>query len=106
MMKYSAYTCDLVLAIESAFPTSWKTPAIFIDSICPNKQPGKSKEFRNEEMRSNSQKESSNIHFCNCRNNESFPLNDKFLKSCCVNKTEVSSKGKCGILYREADSDL
>ena len=47
MMK-STYTWDLVPALESASPASCKTPATFIDSICPNNQPGKNKESRNE----------------------------------------------------------
>ena len=47
-MKESTYTWDLVRALESASPTSCKTPATFIDSIRPNNQPGKNKESRNE----------------------------------------------------------
>ena len=39
---------DLVRALESASPASCKTPATYIDSICPNSQPGKNKEPRNE----------------------------------------------------------
>ena len=35
-------------ALKSASPASWKTPAIFIDSIRSNNQPGKTKECRNE----------------------------------------------------------
>ena len=35
-------------ALESASPASSKTLATFIDSIRPNKQPGKNKESRNE----------------------------------------------------------
>ena len=48
MMKESTYTWDLVRALESASPASCKIPATFIDSICPNNQPGKNKESRNE----------------------------------------------------------
>ena len=48
MMKESAYTWDLVRALESASPASCKTPATFIDFICPNNQRGKNKESRNE----------------------------------------------------------
>ena len=39
---------DLVRALESVSPASCKTPATFIDSICPNNQPGKNKESRDE----------------------------------------------------------
>ena len=42
-MKYSPYTWDLVLAIESASPASSKTPVTFIDSICPNDNQKKAK---------------------------------------------------------------
>ena len=48
MMKYSTYTGDLVQNLESGSPASYKTPAIFIDSIHPNKYPQTSKEARNE----------------------------------------------------------
>ena len=48
MMKYSTYTWDLMRAPESASPASCKTPAICIDFICQNNQPGKSKKSRNE----------------------------------------------------------
>ena len=47
-MKYSTYTWDLRWALESASSASCKTPATFIDSICPNNQPEKTKEPRNE----------------------------------------------------------
>ena len=47
-MKYSTYTWDLVRALESASPSSCKTPATFIDSIRPNNKPEKGKEPRNE----------------------------------------------------------
>ena len=40
-------------ALKSASTASCKTPAIFIDSIHPNNQPGK--KIKNPEMRSNSQ---------------------------------------------------
>ena len=39
---------DLVWAVESASPASCKTLNTFIDSICPNNQPGISKESRNQ----------------------------------------------------------
>ena len=48
MMKYLTYTWDLVQALEPACPASCKTPATFIDSICPKNQPGKNNEFRNK----------------------------------------------------------
>ena len=38
------YTWDLVQALESTFPASCKTLAVFIDPIHPNNQPEKSKE--------------------------------------------------------------
>ena len=38
--------------LESASPTSYRTSASFIDSICPNSEPGKTK---NPKMRSNFQ---------------------------------------------------
>ena len=41
MMKQSTCTWDLVGALESGSPASCKTPATFIDSICPNNQPEK-----------------------------------------------------------------
>ena len=47
-MKYSAYTWDLVRALELASPASCKTPTTFIDSIRPNHEPQRSKESRNE----------------------------------------------------------
>ena len=48
MMKQSTYIWDLVRSLESASPASCKTPATLIDSICPNNQPGKNKESRDE----------------------------------------------------------
>ena len=48
IMKYSTYTWDLVQALEVTSPASCKTPATFIDSICPNNQPEKCKGPRNE----------------------------------------------------------
>ena len=48
MMKYSTYTWDLVRALESVSPASCKTPATFIDSIRPDKQPEKNKNHRDE----------------------------------------------------------
>ena len=48
MMKYLTYTWDLVRGFESAFPAYCKISATFIDSMCPNNQPEKSKEPRNE----------------------------------------------------------
>ena len=48
MMKYSAYTWNLVQALESASTASCKTPATFIDFIRPDNQPEKSKEPRNQ----------------------------------------------------------
>ena len=47
MMKYSTYTGNLMWAVESASPASCKTPAKFIDFICPNNQAGQSKDTRN-----------------------------------------------------------
>ena len=43
MVKCSAYTCDIMLPLDSAFPASFKTPTPSIDSIRPNNQPTKSK---------------------------------------------------------------
>ena len=51
-MKYSTYTWDLVLAIESASPASRKTPVTFNDSIRPKDNQKKAK---NPEMRFSSQ---------------------------------------------------
>ena len=51
MMKYPNYTWDLALGLESASPDSYKTPAKFIDSICPINQ----KKANNLEIRFNSQ---------------------------------------------------
>ena len=51
-MKYSTYTWDLVRALESASPTSCKTPATFIDSIRQIKEREKT---NNPEMRFNLQ---------------------------------------------------
>ena len=51
-MKYSPYTWDLVLAIESASPASNKTPVTFIDSIRPKDNQKKAK---NAEIRCSSQ---------------------------------------------------
>ena len=51
-MKYSTYTWDLVLVIESASPASNKTSVTFIDSIRPNDNQKKAK---NPEMRLSSQ---------------------------------------------------
>ena len=51
MMKYSTFTWNLVWALESASPASVKTPATFIDSICPNNQ----KERNYPQKRSNAQ---------------------------------------------------
>ena len=51
-MKYSPYTWDLVLAIESASPASSKTPVTFIDSIRPNDN---QKKAENAEIRFSSQ---------------------------------------------------
>ena len=48
MMKYSTYTWDLVKVLESASPGSCKTPATFIDSICPNNQLETNEKPRNE----------------------------------------------------------
>ena len=47
-MKYLTYTWDMVLALQSASPASWKTTPTFINSIRPKKQPEKKKERRNE----------------------------------------------------------
>ena len=47
MMKYSTYTGNLMWAVESASPASCKTPAKFIDFICPNNQARQSKDTRN-----------------------------------------------------------
>ena len=47
-MKYSTYTWDMVLAIESASPAYCKTPPRFIKSIPPNKYPEKKKSPRIE----------------------------------------------------------
>ena len=52
MMKYSTYTGDLLQALESASPASWKTPVTFIDSIHPNSQAGKNEDSK---IRFNSQ---------------------------------------------------
>ena len=41
-------TWDLVRALQSASPDFCMTPATFIDSICPNNQPRKNKESKNE----------------------------------------------------------
>ena len=41
MIKQSTYAWDLMQALEPVSSTSCKTPATFIDSICPNTQPGK-----------------------------------------------------------------
>ena len=51
-MKYSPYTWDLVLAIESASAASNKTPVTFIDSIRPKDNQKKAK---NAEIRCSSQ---------------------------------------------------
>ena len=48
MLKYSTYTRDVMQALKSASHASCKTQAIFIDSICPNNQSGKSKESGHE----------------------------------------------------------
>ena len=53
MIKQSTYAWDLMQALEPVSSTSCKTPTTFIDSICPNTQPGKKTEDR--EMRSNFQ---------------------------------------------------
>ena len=42
------YTWDLVQALESASPASYKVSVTFIDSIRPNNQPGKNHKSRNE----------------------------------------------------------
>ena len=52
-MKYSSDTWDLVQALESASPASFKIPATFIDSIRPNKYP--ENETNKPEMRFNFQ---------------------------------------------------
>ena len=43
MMKYSTYTWDLLLVLESASPASWKTTATFADSIPKNNSQEKAK---------------------------------------------------------------
>ena len=51
MMKYSSYTWDLVPALESASPASWKTPATLI----PSAQTINQNKAKNPEMRFSSQ---------------------------------------------------
>ena len=46
-MKYSTYTGNLMWTVESASPAPCKTPAKFIDFICPNNQARQSKDTRN-----------------------------------------------------------
>ena len=46
MMKYSTYTWDLVRSLELVSPASYKTPAIFIDSIRLNNLPKKAENLK------------------------------------------------------------